>query len=136
MSEPERIRGCWAVRLILGVSGAVATLLVLFGKPILGLFGSEFVEGYGALVILSLGNVVIGSLSLAWPLLSYGGHERVPVPGLIVALVLMVALAELTIPAYGLLGAAVSKTSVLIALFAWLALQLNHRMGIRIWHVT
>ncbi len=121
-----------SVQLILALSSAVAVLLILFGKPVLALFGREFVEGYPALVILTLGNVVIGALSIAWPLLSYGGHERVPVPGLVVALVLMVVLAELTIPRFGLLAAALCKTCVLIALFAWLSVQLERRMGIRI----
>jgi O-antigen/teichoic acid export membrane protein len=123
------------VRLIFVLSVLVAVGMIVCGKPMLRLFGAGFEAGYPALVVMAAANVLIGTLSLAWPLLSYSGHERVPVPGFVVALVLLVGLAEVAIPRYGLIGAACCKSLVMALLFAWLAWQVRAKLGIRLWRL-
>jgi O-antigen/teichoic acid export membrane protein len=121
--------------IVFGVSSVVAIVVVLLGERILGWFGAGFVAGYPALVVLAISDVVIATLSLAWPLLSLAGHERVPLPGLVAALAGLAISAELAVPRFGMLGAAVCRGVVMIALFGWLAYQAKKRLGVTLWQL-
>jgi len=123
------------VLVVFGISAATALVLAFFGQEILGWFGAGFVAGQPTLLVLLLSNVIVASLSLAWPLLSLAGHERVPAPGLVAALLALVVSAELAVPRFGMLGAAVCRGCVMVSLFAWLAVQTRSRVGIALWQV-
>jgi O-antigen/teichoic acid export membrane protein len=124
-----------AARSVLGLSLVAAAIIVGLGHFILGWFGHGFADGYVPLVVLAIANVGIAVLSLAWPILSLAGHERVPLPGLIVALVALFLSVEAVVPRYAILGAVLCKAGVMTLLFAWLAWQLKRRTGIRVWRV-
>jgi O-antigen/teichoic acid export membrane protein len=124
-----------SARTVFGLSAATALIIVVFGRSILGLFGHKFSDGAAPLIVLAVSNVAVGTLSLAWPLLSLAGHERVPLPGLVVALVALAVSVELTVPGYGILAAAICKASVMLLLFSWFAWELSRRVGVRVWKI-
>jgi O-antigen/teichoic acid export membrane protein len=84
-------------------------------------------------VLLAVCNAPIAVLSLAWPLLSLSGQERVPLYGLLVALVALVVAAELAVPRFGMMGAAVSRCAVLLGFFGGLAFEARRRVGVSVW---
>jgi len=111
------------IRAVFLVSSAVSLLAIFFGQTILGWFGPGFVNGEPVLIIMALSNVGVATLSLSWPLLSLTGRERVPLAGLIVAALALLVLAEVLVPEWGMIGAAVAKSVVNLGLFAFLSWQ-------------
>lgn len=110
--------------------------LIIFGKPMLSVFGPDFGQGYVALIILSLGrlaNVTTGSTSL---LLNMTGHERDTATAVAVSAVLNILLNAFLIPRWDLVGAATATAcgtvvgNVLIAVFVYRRLGFYSMLGI------
>jgi O-antigen/teichoic acid export membrane protein len=116
-----------------GASGfmlATVLPLALFGKPILRLFGDEFVSGYPLLLVLLGGVVVNATCGSVGYLLSMTGHQRDNVVVALISLGLNVTLCMLLIPSYGVIGAAVAN-ALSIALWNITMLMLvRQRLGI------
>ena len=90
--------------------------VILFGRFLLGLFGAEFTSGYGALVILLVGQLIN---SLAGPvgfLMTMTGHQKEVSFVTVICFLLNVLLNVALIPIWGMHGAAVA-TAVTIILF-------------------
>ncbi len=85
--------------------------LILFGKPVLRLFGEEFVSAYPALLIL-LGGVAVNAMcgSVGF-LLSMTGHQRDTVVVASFSLCMNLALSLFLIPRYGIIGTAVANAA-------------------------
>jgi O-antigen/teichoic acid export membrane protein len=101
-----------------GFAFALIGALALFalGKPLLGLFGPEFVAAYPVLLILLLGGIVNAFTGVVAYFMLLTGHERQALAIFVGALVLSVALNLWLIPRFGALGAAIASSS---ALGAW-----------------
>jgi len=83
--------------------------LILFGRPILRLFGDDFVSAYPALLALLAGvavNAMCGSVGF---LLSMTGHQRDAVHVAFFSLCLNLILSFALIPRYGVMGTAVAN---------------------------
>ena len=109
-----RRRHLRATALLAAFAGPPILLCIVFARPILALFGPEFVGAALALQVLAAGqaaNVLTGPVGA---MLIMGSAERmaliVGVVGLVLSVVLMWALA----PNYGLAGAAVAYTAAVI----------------------
>ncbi len=101
-------------KIIVCFSAPVSLLLIIFGSTILGWFGSNFQLGYSALVILVVGqffNSFIGSVGL---LLSMTGFQLEFMSILLVSCILSLVLSIALIPNFGLNGAALSTSSIVI----------------------
>ena len=96
---------------------------VALGRPLLGLFGEQFVSAYVPLLLLSLGMLLSVCAGPAGIVLSMCGHERVNLKIAIFALVLNAALNLPAISAYGIVGAAAVTGGVeaLRSLLLWRA---------------
>ncbi|OYU15600.1 MAG: hypothetical protein CFE37_04535 [Alphaproteobacteria bacterium PA4] len=103
-----------AIMTMLVLSSPLLVLTLIFPEFVLGLFGAEFVVAAPALRILALGqlcNVLAGSLGSV--LLMTGEEKwsaRLSLAGLIVMAVLCVTL----IPAYGIIGAALTTSLTIL----------------------
>ena len=105
-------------------------VFVLFGKPILLLFGPDFVPAYGALIVLSIANIVNAGTGVAGYYLLMTGHQMQALYFGVFCLLLNVTLALVLIPQMGLLGGA---TAAAIGLAAFNVLQymfVRKKMGI------
>lgn len=119
-----------SARAVLLVTALIAILLIAASQWFLLLFGTEFVQGQEALVILSLGRIFsafIGSVGL---LLNMTGFERDVFFGLLSSVGLNVLLNLAFIPLWGIEGAAVSSTISLFTLNIILAILVYKRIGI------
>jgi O-antigen/teichoic acid export membrane protein len=109
---------------------AAAVPLVAFGKPLLRLFGEEFVSGYPVLLILLGGaavNAMCGSVAI---ILNMTGHQRDTAVVAFSSLCLNLILSLILIPRYGITGTAVAFA----ASMAWwnlaMLLMVQRRIGI------
>jgi len=102
--------------LVIVLASPVIAVLALAPDKVMGIFGSDFVEGSKLLLILAIGqfiNVITGSVAY---LLIMSGHERQYQASTTLAGVLILVLGLFLIPTYGAMGAALSTaTSVATA---------------------
>ena len=119
-----------SARAMLAISLPIALVMIVFGQPVLVIFGPEFTQGATALAILSTGqlvNVAMGSVGL---LLMMTGHERDTAWGVGIATVVNVALNGLLIPRWGIEGAAVATATSLVVWNLLLAVWVYRKLGI------
>lgn len=94
----------------------VAAALLLFSEWFLGLFGSEFTAGSGALRLLIIAQVITTLAGPAGWVLVMTGHERKAAMGMGVSVALNIVLNALLIPKFGLNGAA---AATMISTLSW-----------------
>ncbi|MGB7293159.1 MAG: polysaccharide biosynthesis C-terminal domain-containing protein [Thermodesulfobacteriota bacterium] len=103
-----------SARVTLLLSLPVALFLILFGHRLLGIFGSEFVQGYSALAILSISQLVNVASGPVANILVMTGHERDAALGVGISSLANVILNAIFIPFWGLEGAAVATGTSII----------------------
>jgi O-antigen/teichoic acid export membrane protein len=112
-------------------SAAAALVLIVAGRWLLAnLFGPSFADGYPALVILAIGQLLstwTGSVGL---FLSMTGHERDTLKGIIVAAVLNAVLCLVLIPLLGIVGAAIAGAVSTAVWNILLGVVLYRRLGL------
>lgn len=99
-----------SARMVLLAALPIGLGLIIFGAYFLSLFGSEFVQGKGVLVILIIGqlaNAATGSVAL---LLTMTKHERDVAIGVTTSALLNILLNAILIPSSGAEGAALATT--------------------------
>ena len=104
------------IRGIILISIPLALILMLTGRPILGIFGHEFVAGYRVLVILSLAqlfNALAGPVDLLMTMTQYQNKAAIVFGG---GALINIILNYLFIPRFGIEGAAVATA---IAILFW-----------------
>ena len=109
----------------------MATILIVFGKYLLLLFGNEFVAGHSALTILSLGQLVnafTGSVAL---LLIMTGFDKYTAIGVSISAIINIVLNAILIPLYSVEGAAIATAismvcwNIILVYFAYQKLRIN-----------
>lgn len=112
-----------SARFSLAFAAIAALLLLLFGRQLLGLFGSDFKAAYPVLLILLVGSLANASTGVVGYLLSLTGNHSLAAKIMVCALLVSIAGNVLLVPRYGAIGSAiaVATTQVLwnIALLFW-----------------
>jgi len=111
----ERILSLAALGIFLWTTAGASALLLL-GRPILALFGPDFLAGYVPLVIMVVAQAVNSSCGSVGLLLNMTGHQRMVAVVFAIAAPLNVLLNWLLIPRYGMNGAALATG---LALASW-----------------
>lgn len=112
--------GIWVVSL------PVAVGVIVFARPLLGIFGGEFKGGVAAVVLLSIAQIVFVATGFAGAVLVMTGHESLLARGVGVGAVTSIVANAVLIPLYGLTGAAVASligSTVMNVSLAYLARQ-------------
>ena len=111
---------------------AATVLLLALGKPLLWLFGSQFVSGYDIMFIAAIGLVVRSAIGPVERLLNMLGHQHICALAYALAFVMNVALCVALVPRFGGHGAAaatsISLTFETVLLF-WIV---RHRLGLHV----
>jgi O-antigen/teichoic acid export membrane protein len=101
-----------------------ATIVILaLGKPFLMMFGPDFVAGYPAMFVVSVGLLARAAVGPVERLLTMSGHQTACAVIYGVAFAVAVGLCLLLIPRYGMMGAAVATAVALTlesALLLWI----------------
>jgi O-antigen/teichoic acid export membrane protein len=105
---------------------AATVLLLALGKPLLWLFGPQFVAGYDIMFIAAIGLVVRSAIGPVERLLNMLGHQHICALAYALAFVMNVVLCVLLVPRFGGHGAA-AATSISLAfetiLLFWIVRQ-------------
>jgi O-antigen/teichoic acid export membrane protein len=111
---------------------AATLLLLALGKPLLWLFGSQFVGGYDIMFIAAIGLVVRSAIGPVERLLNMLGHQHICALAYALAFVMNVVLCVILVPRFGGHGAA-AATSISLAfetvLLFWIVRQ---RLGLHV----
>jgi O-antigen/teichoic acid export membrane protein len=110
---------------------ATATLLA-FGKPLLWLFGPQFVAGYDIMFIAAIGLVVRSAIGPVERLLNMLGHQHVCALAYASAFVMNVVLCVMLIPRFGGHGAAAATSIALVFETVLLFWIVRRRLGLHV----
>ena len=108
-------------RIVFFTSLPIALGLIIFGHWFLLLFGSEFTNGYTALTLLTIGQLLNAGMGSVGYLLNMTGHERDTAIGIGASAMLNVILNAILIPKFGIEGAA---SATAISTIVWNSLLL------------
>lgn len=120
----------YAARMMTGLALLALIGLVLWGRPLLGLYGTQFIQGYPALVILGAAYCVAASMGALETILSMTGHERITGRVGMAATAVNIMLNAALIPLFGLIGAACATGLTTILWAAALSVVARRRLGI------
>jgi O-antigen/teichoic acid export membrane protein len=109
---------------------AIVFILVVFAKPILGIFGSEFVAGSSVLKILVLGqmiNALCGSVNI---LMTMTGHQNKSVVVFGCTALINLVLNAFAIPFLGAVGASIATAFAMMVWNIWLSVLVVRNVGV------
>jgi O-antigen/teichoic acid export membrane protein len=113
-------------------SVAATALLLAFGKPLLWLFGPQFVAGYDIMFIAAIGLVVRSAIGPVERLLNMLGHQHICALAYASAFVMNVVLCVVLIPRFGGHGAAAATSLALVFETALLFWIVRRRLGLHV----
>jgi O-antigen/teichoic acid export membrane protein len=111
---------------------AATVLLLALGKPLLWLFGSQFVGGYDIMFIAAIGLVVRSAIGPVERLLNMLGHQHICALAYALAFVMNLVLCTALVPRFGGYGAAAATSISLVfetVLLFWIVRQ---RLGLHV----
>lgn len=100
----------YAIKWTFWPSLAATLLLLAFGKPMLWLFGPQFVTGYSIMFVAAIGLVVRSAIGPVERLLNMLGHQHACAAAYALAFGMNVALCFAFVPRYGGHGAAAATS--------------------------
>jgi O-antigen/teichoic acid export membrane protein len=134
LGDKERLSAyvAHAIRWTFWPSLSATALLLALGKPLLWLFGSQFVGGYDIMFVAAIGLVVRSAIGPVERLLNMLGHQHICALAYALSFVMNVALCLALVPRFGGHGAAaatsISLTFETVLLF-WIVRQ---RLGLHV----
>jgi O-antigen/teichoic acid export membrane protein len=134
LGDKERLSAyvAHAIKWTFWPSLSATALLLALGKPLLWLFGSQFVGGYDIMFVAAIGLVVRSAIGPVERLLNMLGHQHICALAYALSFVMNVALCLALVPRFGGHGAAaatsISLTFETVLLF-WIVRQ---RLGLHV----
>ncbi len=110
----------------------VCAFILAFGRPLLALFGENFVAAYDVMFILAIGMMARAAVGPAERLLNMLGERKQCASVYALAFVINLAVGVILIPLIGIEGAAVSTSVALIAESIMLYRLAKRRLGFHV----
>jgi len=117
-------------RWVFWLSILFAIFLIAFGKPVLSLFGKEFIQAYDVLIICIIGQVINTFAGSVGMLLSMTGHQAQVAKIYGWSALANVLLNAILIPEYGILGAAYATIATTFMWNVWMVYVARQKIGI------
>jgi O-antigen/teichoic acid export membrane protein len=111
---------------------AATVLLLLFGRPVLSLFGARFTEGYHLMFILAVGLLARAAIGPIERLLNMLGEQRICALVYAVAFAVNIGLCFVLIPHFGMAGAAGATAIALVLESILLFTVTRKRLGFHV----
>lgn len=108
----------------------IAVLLIALGKPILSLFGEQFIQAYPVLIVCIIGQVINAFAGSVGMLLNMTGNHTQVAKIYGWSAFSNVLLNAILIPKYGVLGAAYATLATTFMWNVWMVYVANHKIGI------
>jgi O-antigen/teichoic acid export membrane protein len=115
---------------ILGLTLPLATWVIIFAAPLMGIFGADFKPGWPILVIGTVGQLVNCGVGSVGYLLLMSGNQRRLLKVQASMGILMLVLGSLLIPLWGIVGAAVAAAVVNVVTNAWSLREVRSSLGL------
>lgn len=94
-------------RILFVISIFIVTIVIIFGKYLLSLFGQDFIQAYNILIIVTLGQLIASITGIAVFVLQMTGGEKATRNNIIITTIISIVLGIVIIPIYNLIGAAI-----------------------------
>jgi len=94
-----------ATRWVMMLGLPLGSIIIVFGQPLLSLFGQPFTEGYAALACVTIVQLVSMCVGPVGHMLLMTGHSRVRLVNSLVVMAVQVGLGLFMVPRWGLVGA-------------------------------
>ncbi|MCA1451966.1 oligosaccharide flippase family protein [Bradyrhizobium sp. BRP22] len=111
---------------------AATILLLIFGKPLLWLFGPQFVVGYDIMFLAAIGLVVRAAIGPVERLLNMLGHQKICALAYALAFVMNLVLCVALVPRFGGHGAAAAMSIALTFETVLLFWIVRRRLGLHV----
>jgi O-antigen/teichoic acid export membrane protein len=111
---------------------AATVLLLIFGRPMLSLFGPQFTDGYHLMFILAAGLLARAAIGPIERLLNMLGEQRACAMVYAGAFAANLVLCFILIPLFGMAGAAIATASALILESILLFIVTKNRLGFHV----
>ena len=111
---------------------AATALLLIFGRPILSLFGAQFTDGYHLMFLLAVGLLARAAIGPIERLLNMLGEQRICALVHAGAFAVNLCLCIALIPLFGPAGAAIATATALIFESVWLFVVTKKRLGFHV----
>jgi O-antigen/teichoic acid export membrane protein len=111
---------------------AATIVLLALGKPLLWLFGPQFVAGYGIMFVAAIGLVARAAIGPVERLLNMLGHQHICALAYAAAFVMNVVLCVALVPRFGGHGAAAATSISLFFETVLLFWIVRHRLGLHV----
>ena len=119
-----------SARIVFLVSLLTSGFLFLSGRGILSFFGSDFIAGYGALTILTVGQLLNSMFGPVGLLLNMTGYQKMSAISVSSCAILNLILNYILIPKFGINGAAIATSSSIVAVNLFNVLIVNKKLKI------
>jgi O-antigen/teichoic acid export membrane protein len=108
----------------------ISVLLIVFGRQVLALFGTEFIQGYSTLVILICGQMINALTGFVGLLMTMSSHQREAAWIVGISALMNIVFNGMLIPVFGMIGAgfATAMTTILWNIIMFFYVQ--HHLGI------
>jgi O-antigen/teichoic acid export membrane protein len=111
---------------------ATTVLLLAMGKPLLWLFGPQFVVGYDIMFLAAIGLVVRSAIGPVERLLNMLGHQHICALAYALAFIMNAALCVMLVPRFGGHGAAAATSTSLVFETVLLFWTVRQRLGLHV----
>jgi len=91
------------------VSGITILLIFIFAKPILTLYGTEYLNAHMVLIYRGIGQLINASVGSVWYIVLMTGHPKIRFIAILIAAVMNIILNYILIPTMGIDGAALAS---------------------------
>src|SRR5512132_413296 len=107
-----------------------AAVFIVFGQPILSLFGDGFGVAYASLVVLVLGQLTGAAAGPVDYLLGMTGHHDRLALIHAVTCIFCIVLTLALVPVLGIIGSAIAKSAITVGIILWMVVDARARTGI------
>jgi O-antigen/teichoic acid export membrane protein len=122
----------YAIKWTFWPSLAATAILLALGKPLLWLFGPQFVDGYHIMFIAAIGLVVRSAIGPVERLLNMLGHQHICALAYALSFVMNLVLCIMLVPKFGGYGAAAATSLSLVFETVLLFWIVRSRLGLHV----
>jgi O-antigen/teichoic acid export membrane protein len=115
---------------VIGLTLPLATVIIVFARPLMRIFGHDFEAGWIILIIGTLGQLVNCGVGSVGYLLLMSGNERRLIKIQMAMAAVMVVLSVALVPLWGLVGAALAAAITNVGINLWNLIEVRRTLGI------
>jgi O-antigen/teichoic acid export membrane protein len=114
---------------VIGITLPLATVIIIFARPLMRIFGPDFESGWAILIVGTIGQLINCGVGSVGYLLLMSGNERRLIKVQMAMGAVMVALSIVLVPLWGIVGAAMAAAITNAGTNAWNLIEVRKALG-------